>query len=312
MAKVGKEPLNYLEGPVYPKFTKGFYHWQNAPQRLPVDTGLVIRSREDDSQRYAHAVLVQKRTWNLHGRHWEPRNQTINEDFRPPLVYQEDVLPLNRIPVHARHARSNPGDPGTFNSSCCNQPWDFEHSIKNPITVERYSRPQINNLISLYQQVEEYERRKKQDMTPALFSGEHSDFKTQVKKKVINNIDPFYVSSHPGFSSDIRTKIDRLEPLTEKREIDLSLESGFDVPFEAEIEKEDRMRTKNDQVGKPNYDKSSITTQLYYDSLPVNKVNKPTANMQPMITSSFRVNNRGEKKNYRTKIRPIKREIRSN
>src|SRR5438874_736893 len=102
MAKVGKEPLNYLEGPIYPKFTKGFYHWQDAPHRLPVDEGLVLRGREDDTQRYAHAVLVQKRTWNLHGRHWHPRNEAINESFRPPLQFQEDVLPLNRIPSHPK------------------------------------------------------------------------------------------------------------------------------------------------------------------------------------------------------------------
>lgn len=104
-----KKPLNMVEGPVYPDIKKAPPRFVNSGKYWRVDEGRTLRDLESERQFYENAVLVQSRDYNKtrYGQH--SHKSVVNKAFRPPLLTQEDTLPLSRLPRKIVVPRINPG-----------------------------------------------------------------------------------------------------------------------------------------------------------------------------------------------------------
>jgi hypothetical protein len=103
-----KRPLNALDNPVYadirnkpPRFYKTRPFWQ-------VDVGKTQQQIEFDVDRLDYAILAQPRDYSerIYGK--SSHKDVVNKAFRPPLLTQEDLLPLNRIPRGLTVPHTNP------------------------------------------------------------------------------------------------------------------------------------------------------------------------------------------------------------
>jgi hypothetical protein len=105
-----KKPLNALEVPVRPDIKRGppIYRWTR--KHWTVDP-TAQKQIEHIPQLTEAAVLYQNKNYNsqyAYGKH--PTYTTyVNKEFRPPLLEQEDILPLSRIPRPVIVPRINPG-----------------------------------------------------------------------------------------------------------------------------------------------------------------------------------------------------------
>ena len=108
-----KKPLNVIEGPMYPDIKKQGPRFVDAGKHWQVDVGATLRDTEHVDQFLGNAVLFQSRDYNqtIYGQ--SSHRDVVNKNFRPPLLTQEDVLPLSRLPRLLVVPRINPGTADT-------------------------------------------------------------------------------------------------------------------------------------------------------------------------------------------------------
>ena len=105
-----KKPLNQLENPVYPDIRRQPPRFQWARKHWEVSVGDVMKDLQADTQHTLNdAVLAQSRDYNQFRYGVSSHKDVVNKAFRPPLVTQEDLMPLNRLPRPAIIPHSNPG-----------------------------------------------------------------------------------------------------------------------------------------------------------------------------------------------------------
>jgi hypothetical protein len=106
-----KKPLNNLEAPVKPDIRKGPPRFVWTRKYWKVDTGRTQAQVEHTPLQDA-AILYQSRDYNkqhAYGKH-ASYNVFVNQEFRPPLIERDDILPLSRLPRPVvTDARINPG-----------------------------------------------------------------------------------------------------------------------------------------------------------------------------------------------------------
>ena len=110
-----KKPLNMLEGPVYPDIKQGPPRYQWSGKAWNVDVGKTLISQSENIPQFVEsAVLVQSRSYNSEHCYGKSSHRDyVNEEFRPPLLRQEDFVPLSRLPRDPVVPRINPGTDGT-------------------------------------------------------------------------------------------------------------------------------------------------------------------------------------------------------
>jgi hypothetical protein len=103
-----KKAQNALENPVYPDIRKAPPRFQDSGKHWTVDVGKTMAQTEFMPQFQENAILAQERDYNerIYGK--SSHRDVVNKAFRPPLITQEDILPLNRIPRSAVVPRTNP------------------------------------------------------------------------------------------------------------------------------------------------------------------------------------------------------------
>lgn len=105
-----KKPLNQLTNPIYNDIRKGAPQFKWSGKSWKVDTGKTMLETEHTPFVYDYGVLIQSRDYNKqtsYGR--SSHKDVVNENFRPPLITLEDVLPLSRLPHPLAYVRLNPG-----------------------------------------------------------------------------------------------------------------------------------------------------------------------------------------------------------
>jgi len=132
------KPLNMLEGPVYPDIKKGPPRFRSSGKHWTVKPS-VLRDTENMTQFYEPAVLVQARDYNTTVYGKSSHRDTVNGEFRPPLIDPiDDVFPLSRLPRKPVVPRINPstaGHSGTSGYTARNQrPSNIEAHITDRIT----------------------------------------------------------------------------------------------------------------------------------------------------------------------------------
>lgn len=106
-----KKPLNMLQGPVYPDIRKAPPRFVWSKKHWEVDTGQTLKQVEDIPQFFDSTVLFQSRDYNsqhAYGK-YPTYDVVVNKAFRPPLITQEDILPLSRLPRPPIIPHVNPG-----------------------------------------------------------------------------------------------------------------------------------------------------------------------------------------------------------
>jgi hypothetical protein len=111
-----KKPLNQLNNPIYPDIKQAYPEFKWSGKHWMVDAGRTLIETENVPQMLGDSVLVQSRDYNqtIYGK--SSHRDYVNEEFRPPLLRQEDYLPLSRQPRPRVTPRTNPGtahDSGT-------------------------------------------------------------------------------------------------------------------------------------------------------------------------------------------------------
>lgn len=93
-----KKAQNSLDNPVYPDIRKAPPRFVDSGKHWTVDVGRTMGQTEFIPQFQEPAVLAQSRTYNkdIYGK--SSHKDVVNKALRPPLLTQEDYLPLNRIP----------------------------------------------------------------------------------------------------------------------------------------------------------------------------------------------------------------------
>ena len=111
-----KKPLNLLQNPIYPdiKATLPKFRWTG--KFWNVDVGAALRDNvQNNSGAIEAAVLTQSRAYNSQNAYGvNSFKKAVNENFRPPLITQEDVLPLSRLPREITVPRINPSPGDRF------------------------------------------------------------------------------------------------------------------------------------------------------------------------------------------------------
>lgn len=107
-----KRPLNMLETPVYPDIKRELprFKW-TGKRNWKVDTGTVMKEVENIPQLQEAAILYQSYDYgrqHAYG-HYPSYNDFVNKEFRPPLLDQDDIFPLSRIPRPVVVPTLNPG-----------------------------------------------------------------------------------------------------------------------------------------------------------------------------------------------------------
>lgn len=109
-----KKPLNVIQGPLYPEIKQSLPRFVDAGKHWTVDTGATVRETEHMDQSLNGAVLAQSRAYNktIYGE--SSSKDVVNKNFRPPLLSQDDFLPLSRQPRKMVVPRINPGSVDSF------------------------------------------------------------------------------------------------------------------------------------------------------------------------------------------------------
>ena len=105
-----KKPLNLLEGPIFPDIKKTLPPFKWSGKFWQADPGRTLLATQDLPDTYTYAILAQSRDYNSQTAYGKSSwRQPINETFRLPLITQEDILPLSRLPRPITVPRINPG-----------------------------------------------------------------------------------------------------------------------------------------------------------------------------------------------------------
>jgi hypothetical protein len=112
-----KKPLNIIQAPIFPDIKQDYPKFKWSKKHWKVDSGLTMLETETMSNFYDNAVLVQSRDYNqtVYGKN--SHRDYVNEEFRPPLLTQEDSMPLSRIPRKRVTPRTNPGTANDFGTN---------------------------------------------------------------------------------------------------------------------------------------------------------------------------------------------------
>jgi len=127
-----KKPLNQLQNPVLPNIKRAPPRFYNAGKGWDVDVGETIKSLQGDIQHtLGDSVLAQSKTYSQHAYGVSSHKDVVNKAFRPPLLRQEDLLPLNRLPRHEVFGRINPN--GSYYKAFNISKTDIEKHITDKI-----------------------------------------------------------------------------------------------------------------------------------------------------------------------------------
>ena len=113
-----KQPLNVLEGPVYPFIQKDPPRFVWSKKHWTAHVGDIIRETETKPQTYDHAVLAVSRSENQTRYGAKSYTPKVNKAFRPPLEFMDPHarLPLSRMPHPTVVGRINPGSTKVYHS----------------------------------------------------------------------------------------------------------------------------------------------------------------------------------------------------
>ena len=103
-----KKPLNIIEGPMFPDIKQTLPRFVNAGKHWTVDTGATILDTGHLDQTLNGAILAQSRSYNQTVYGQSSSKDVVNKNFRPPLLSQDDFLPLSRQPRKIVVPRINP------------------------------------------------------------------------------------------------------------------------------------------------------------------------------------------------------------
>lgn len=103
-----KKPMNTIQGPMYPEIKRALPRFVDAGKHWAVDTGATTRDLEHLDQILNGAVLAQSRSYNQTVYGQSSSKDVVNKNFRPPLLSQDDFLPLSRQPRKIVVPRINP------------------------------------------------------------------------------------------------------------------------------------------------------------------------------------------------------------
>ncbi len=103
-----KKPLNIIEGPMFPDIKETLPRFVDAKKHWTVDTGATILDTGHLDQTLNGAILAQSRSYNQTVYGQSSSKDVVNKNFRPPLLSQDDFLPLSRQPRKIVVPRINP------------------------------------------------------------------------------------------------------------------------------------------------------------------------------------------------------------
>ncbi len=103
--------MNMIDTPIYPDIRKGPPRFVWTKKHWKVDNGRTMAEVEHIPQLQEAAVLYQSYDYGSQHAYGKMPSYTavVNKEFRPPLLGQEDLLPLSRIPRPVIIPRINPG-----------------------------------------------------------------------------------------------------------------------------------------------------------------------------------------------------------
>ena len=103
-----KKPLNIVEGPMFPDIKQALPRFVDAGKHWTVDTGATVLDTGHLDQTLNGAILAQSRSYNQSVYGQSSFKDVVNKNFRPPLLSQDDFLPLSRQPRKIVVPRINP------------------------------------------------------------------------------------------------------------------------------------------------------------------------------------------------------------
>ncbi len=103
-----KKPLNIVEGPMFPDIKQALPRFVDAGKHWTVDTGATVLDTGHLDQTLNGAILAQSRSYNQSIYGQSSSKDVVNKNFRPPLLSQDDFLPLSRQPRKIVVPRINP------------------------------------------------------------------------------------------------------------------------------------------------------------------------------------------------------------
>ena len=103
-----KKPLNIVEGPMFPDIKQALPRFVDAGKHWTVDTGATVLDTGHLDQTLNGAILAQSRSYNQTVYGQSSFKDVVNKNFRPPLLSQDDFLPLSRQPRKIVVPRINP------------------------------------------------------------------------------------------------------------------------------------------------------------------------------------------------------------
>lgn len=130
-----KKPQNQLENPIYPDIKQTLPEFKWSGKHWRVDQGRTIIDTQDTPQFYDHAVLVQSRAYNSQNRYGVSSHKSVvNQNFRPPILRQEDYLPLTRLPRETVVPRINPGTHE-----------NYQTQNNRPVNIDKYVNDRLGS-----------------------------------------------------------------------------------------------------------------------------------------------------------------------
>ena len=105
-----KRPMNMMQNPSAPQIQKQGPRSYFTGKHWNVDAGMVLRDQEVNGKIVDGSVLLQNRS-EEHKYGKSSYTPKVNKEFRPPLQFQEDLLPLSRLPRQNVIPNLNPISP---------------------------------------------------------------------------------------------------------------------------------------------------------------------------------------------------------
>ena len=134
-----------LEQPVYPDIRRQGPRFVRAKKHWKVDAGRAEMQVENIPQLQEAAVLQQSYTHGSQGAYGRRPtfDLVVNQEFRPPLQTQEDVMPLSRLPRRTVLPNINPQGPEAANQSMVSGEIEgfLTDRVKEGTGPVRYFRP---------------------------------------------------------------------------------------------------------------------------------------------------------------------------
>jgi len=128
-----KKPLNIIEGPMFPDIKQALPRFVDAKKHWTVDTGATILDTGHLDQTLNGAILAQSRSYNQTVYGQSSSKDVVNKNFRPPLLSQDDFLPLSRQPRKIVVPRINPSGVADSYFEQNNRPGDIDSYLTDRI-----------------------------------------------------------------------------------------------------------------------------------------------------------------------------------